>query len=418
MKADNQKPIAIILGGTVPHKFLIENLKNRGYYTILVDYYDCPPAAESADRHIQESTLDQEKILQIARNENASLVISGCVDQANVTACYVAEKMGLPAPYSYKTALRVTDKMLMKEGMVAAGIPTADYQIISELNGIDYKKVSFPGVVKPSDCNGSKGVRKVYNKDELDSALTEAFAFSRTKKAIIEKFNNGNEVSAYYYIKNEKAVELYIKGKELPKVDRKSLLQSFMSIGPADITDKARSTLQKNAELIANEFNLLNTPLLIQANIDVDRCNIIEFAPRVGGGLAFREIEHQTRFDIIDSVINSYLERNVDTTKIVKSEYRVSIIHMYGTHGTFLRVDGLDELVKQGIVKEYHMHKTSGMPLTIEDLSSRNRVFGVIIVFDTINDLKNKITSVIENVRLYNSNLEDVLFRLPFSSIT
>lgn len=32
-------PVAIVLGGTNPHKALIENLKGRGYYTILVDYY-------------------------------------------------------------------------------------------------------------------------------------------------------------------------------------------------------------------------------------------------------------------------------------------------------------------------------------------------------------------------------------------
>ena len=417
IKEKNEKPVAIVLGGTVPHKFLIDNLKRRDYYTILVDFYDNPPAAKTADRHIQESTLDKEKVLKIARDEFASLVISGCVDQANVTACYVAEQLGLPAPYSYETSLRVTDKMLMKEGLVASGVHTADYQVVSDIDQIELAKVHFPVVVKPADCNGSKGVRKVYDKDELANALAGAIALSRTKKAIVEQFNNGIEVNGYYYIKDGKAVELYIKGKKLPRVDRKSSLQSFMSIGPADITDKARNTLRENTELIAKEFDLSNTPLLIQANIDRNDCSIIEFAPRVGGGLAFREIEYQTGFDIIDSVVNSYLGRNVDTKKIVNSDHNVSIIHMYGTHGIFLKVDGLDELVTQGIIKEYHMHKVAGMPLTIEDLSSRNRVFGVVIVFDSLNDLKERIASLLAGVKLYNSDFEEVLYRVPFSAI-
>ena len=36
------KPVAIVLGGTYPHKYLINNLKLRGYYTILIDYYVFP----------------------------------------------------------------------------------------------------------------------------------------------------------------------------------------------------------------------------------------------------------------------------------------------------------------------------------------------------------------------------------------
>ena len=65
------KPKAIVLGGTNPHIELIENLKRRGYYTVLVDYYENPPAKHAADQHIQESTLDLEKVLQIAKDIDA-----------------------------------------------------------------------------------------------------------------------------------------------------------------------------------------------------------------------------------------------------------------------------------------------------------------------------------------------------------
>ena len=114
----NNKPIAIVLGGTFPHIELIKNLQQRGYYAVLVDYLDHPPAKDFADEHLQESTLDQDRVLDIAQSRGAKLVISTCIDQANVTACYVAEKLGLPAPYSYETALSVTNKGLMKEKMV------------------------------------------------------------------------------------------------------------------------------------------------------------------------------------------------------------------------------------------------------------------------------------------------------------
>ena len=56
------KPVAIVLGGTVPHVHLIELLKLQGYYTVLVDYTTNPPAKKFADEHIKESTLDKDGV--------------------------------------------------------------------------------------------------------------------------------------------------------------------------------------------------------------------------------------------------------------------------------------------------------------------------------------------------------------------
>ena len=120
------KPIAIVLGGTVPHAHLISLLKKRGYYTILLDYTPNPPAKEYADEHMPVSTLDVEAVLDVAKSRNARLVISTNVDQANVTCCSVSEKLGLTEPYSYETALNVTDKQRMKRIMWEHNIISAD----------------------------------------------------------------------------------------------------------------------------------------------------------------------------------------------------------------------------------------------------------------------------------------------------
>ena len=105
---------AIVLGGTGPHVMLVEKLKARGFHVILADYLPFPVAKNNADEHIQISTLDKEAVLALAQKRHASLVISTCIDQANATACYVAEKMGLPRPYDYETAVNVTDKVRMR----------------------------------------------------------------------------------------------------------------------------------------------------------------------------------------------------------------------------------------------------------------------------------------------------------------
>ena len=71
-----KKPVALILGGTNPHVELVKKLKARGYYTVLVDYLPNPPAKEIADEHIQESTLDNDKVVEVAKEKQAKLIIT------------------------------------------------------------------------------------------------------------------------------------------------------------------------------------------------------------------------------------------------------------------------------------------------------------------------------------------------------
>ena len=68
----NEKPVAIVLGGIVPHKNLLEKLKKRGYYTILIDYFENPPAAAAADLHLRESAMDKEAVLRAAKKYHAA----------------------------------------------------------------------------------------------------------------------------------------------------------------------------------------------------------------------------------------------------------------------------------------------------------------------------------------------------------
>ena len=179
------KPVAIVLGGTIPHISLIAKLKERGYYVVLIDFLNNPPAAHYADEHVRESTLDKEGVLDIAKRKQASLVISTCVDQANAVCCYVAEQLNLPHPYSYKIALDVTDKVKMKEILIANDIPTARHIYVNKIEDGMGKNLRYPLIVKPADSNSANGVKKVFSEDDLRTYLPVALKYSRNGYAIV-----------------------------------------------------------------------------------------------------------------------------------------------------------------------------------------------------------------------------------------
>lgn len=367
-------PVAVVLGGTLPHIALIENLKKRGYYTILVDYYENPPAKPAADDHFQESTLDKEKVLEFARNRNAKLVISTCIDQANVTACYVAEKLGLPAPYSYETSLAVTNKGLMKDGMIKGGVPTSKYIFVQDISSFESAGLNFPVAVKPADSNSSKGVRKACDLAELSRFLDEALKISRTDDAIIEEYKEGREIGIDCFVREHEAVVVMTKErrKVVIRENDDPVQQIYGCIWPADLTEKNLIGCQDVANKIAHAFGLNNTPLMIQAIVNGDEINVIEFGARIGGGESFRIIPLSTGFDIIDAAVDSFLGVSVDL-KYKKPAILYAESFIYAKAGLFGSISGQEELLENGTLEYLDANKTKGMGIG-DELSSNNRV--------------------------------------------
>ena len=380
---------AIVLGGTSPHIELIGQLKSRGYYTILIDYLPDAPAIKYADEFIRESTLDKERVLQTAKSLQVDLVISACIDQANSTCCYVAERLGLPHPYSYETSLDVTDKGRMKRKMVNGGVPTSDFQIFHSIDSIDWSKVMFPAVVKPVDCNSSKGVRRVDNVDEAEKWGLDALRLSRTGCAIIEGYNKGREIQVDCLADANKASVIMTREKKHVASMNSVELNSTGSIIPALCCEGRERELEDIAGRISGTFGLCNTPFFYQAIVsDTGDVNVLEFAPRVGGGLSYYLIKELTGFDPVKAVVQSFLgEKIMVRTKAVSRLYSTNFLYM--EEGIFDHVTGLDDLKSRDCIKEYFVTKSRGAKIT-GSMRSGNRVASFVVEGSSVEEVKKK----------------------------
>lgn len=398
-----EKTIAIVLGGTNAHIALINNLKIRGYYIILIDYLENPPAKDFADEHLRESTLDREKVLEIATNFKASLVISTSIDQANNIACYVAEKLGLPKPYSYETALNVTDKLLMKKIMIENGIPTSKFISIEDFSEFDDSILMFPLVVKPSDSTGSKGVRKANTNLEVKYFFGKALKVSRNKKVIIEEYVNGMEIQIDCFISHNQTKIIMIRQKNQIRVNGNFTMQSVGSSIPTEVSEVGQNKIQQISNHIASVFNLNNTPLFIQAIIDKnDNISVVEFAPRVGGGLSYRLIELYTGFDFLNASIDSFLNIT-PTIEIKKSKYILESVIIYSKAGIFDRITGHQKLLEDKIIEEFFFFVSKGMQIS-SDMSTKSRVGAFIVKADSKDELNKKVITAINALQVFDVN--------------
>ena len=390
------KPLAIVLGGTNPHIPLIENLKGRGYHVILADYLEAPPARWVADEHVRVSTLDMEGVLSLAWARKASLVIAACVDRANVTAAFVAEQLGLPALYNYATAERIANKLTMKERLAKLGVPISGFQSLRNPAEAKRLSVEFPVVVKPIDCGGSKGVRKAVDRQELWLAAQEAFKVTRAGEILIEEFCEGVEVAADCFVQGGEPHILLLRKKHMQSAGMEAVLANYASVSPAAISPAARKQIYRATRNIARGFGLRTTPLLIQFIVNGGDARVIEFAPRVGGGMNYQLVLLHTGVDIVDSTVNAHFGR---TSVLAGSEHSgfISANHVYADASRFGEVKNQVRLLQDGVVDEFYVHKARGAEIG-PSLSSADRVASFIVRAESAEELLRKTRKAFERL--------------------
>lgn len=407
---DQGKKAAIVLGGIAAHCELIRQLKQRGYYTILVDYFENPPAKSVADVHVRESTMDQEKVLEIARKYHADLVLSGCVDQANVTAAYVSEQMGLFTPYSYEKAKKITNKVYMKQVMMEYGIPTSRYQSVESVQDALNMGLRYPVMVKPADSNSSNGVKKARDVSELKDFVQQALEISRNHKAIVEEFVEGAEINAYCYIQNHQA-KLLMTAERISVIEGEDkVLKCYATITPARISEQVEKKAEKIASDISNVFDLDHTVLFFQGIVVDDELYVIEFAPRAGGGTCFKTILHNTGLDVIKTLLDVYTQTEVDLSTWHKSEKILLSNTFYANDCIYDHLVGKEELFHNSLVLELFHYKTQGMAIK-NDCASGGRIGAFLVQKDSMEEALLAVKQVYEKLQVFDVEGREVLRR-------
>lgn len=365
MSDKNKK--AIILAGTIPHIAAIENLKRRGYETILLDFNPNCPARAYADRYINESTLDKEAVLHVAETEQADLVISIVGDHINAVCCYVAEKLGLPHPYSYENALNATRKDRMKPLLKERGIPTSDFYILKEDEPREIR-LDFPLVVKPSDANSSKGVFRVDSEEEFHEKIELSFAAGRDGKVIVEEFVDGTEIQVDCLAVNGKAYLCMVKDMLLMDFNGQELQAGGFFI-PGNAARNHMPRIREIAQRILDAYHIKNGAFFYQAKCNEKGVFVLEAAARMAGGTSLDAITFCTGLDYVDMAIDGFLGKEIKTLpKLSEGCYMGRFLYMH--EGTFGSVQGFDELLSEGLILRSWVFVNPGTKVTDSRISS------------------------------------------------
>lgn len=344
------------LGGNYFQMTAVKAAKRLGYYVIDVDYLPNNPAHKYADEYHNISTLDKEKVLELAEKLKIDGIISYASDVSAPTAAYVAEKMGLPAN-PYQSVYMMTRKDLFHPFLKENGfyIPKSQ-KVKSEKDIIEFmEQTNKPIMLKPVNSSGSKGVSKIEEKAQIKKAFQYATEYARGEVLVVEEFIQREyyQIAGDAFIVNGEIAYFGIANEHFNK-----LCNPLVPIGesfPADLDNVKKERAKKEIQRAVDLLGLKNGAINLDFMFDQDgNIFIIELGPRNGGNLITDAIKVAGNVDLAEYTVKAALGEDISDLKEKKMDKFVS---SYIYHS-----------IKDGVYKDIAMSNELKEKIVVSDL--------------------------------------------------
>lgn len=189
-------PTVLFLGASVSQLAAIERARADGWRVIAVDGDPQAVGFEVADVGEMVDFSDVDRVVALGRTHRVDAVVAISTDRAVPAAAAVADRLGLPG-IGVETAQLMTDKAAMRARLQECAVAQPRFSVLTDSvePAWGLEAVGTPAVVKPVDSGGQRGVYRINSDAELAAYLPGTLAHSRTKRAILEQFIDGQELN-------------------------------------------------------------------------------------------------------------------------------------------------------------------------------------------------------------------------------
>ncbi|MZQ98024.1 MAG: glycosyltransferase [Acidaminobacter sp.] len=259
----------------------VKRAQELGYGVVAVDWEPSAPAKKISDEEGLADVFDTDACLELARKFSADGVMTTGTDQPVLTAAKVAREMGLPSLISVNTALGATHKGVMKRRLDTCGIPTAPYTLWHPSDGLEVLEALMPGVVKPVDSQGQRGIFRVNSPEEAAARFEEVLRYSRDERILVEKFISGDEVTFSGWVRDGKLYPLALTDR-VTFAEQERIGICVAHEFPTKHFETHADEVLALSKRIVEAFDIFNGPVYIQYLLG-ETTVVNELACRIGG---------------------------------------------------------------------------------------------------------------------------------------
>lgn len=389
--------------GFSPYLFFASEPKNKVDYTYYVLNVFSP--SEHLNKKINEIMGEPDAIVS-------------CIEQFSVAIAKFCESIGkLINPIESYSILR--DKGKMKKVWKEQGILTAESMIGTSFKDVEYEKIKFPVIVKPTFGAASAGVRIIYDKNELEKQLKQILRFNistlneeNAQKSgyIIEEYIEGEEYSVDTIWFNGSPIINGIMSKGNPKgplfPDRLYLIDNNLS-------QNVENELLRRSHLAVKASGVKCGATHTEVRVRDGKGYIIESAFRPGAGGCFYSLfEKSLGVSFYEALILVSLQKHSDidlnridrlAKKITSPKTRGYWYNMgYEGSGTIKSIEGCNEVKKNEFIDNIIIRKIEGDYLTPEcdSYSYLGWIMGEFKNYDEFSNYYNLLMNIERQIRV------------------
>lgn len=360
----------IIVGGSELQKGFIEKVKENGLVAHVVDYNPNCVGSRVADHFHCLSIDDLKGILSLAEELNIIGISTVATEQGNVTANYVAEKLGLSCN-GLEVALNTTDKSRMKQVLADNGIATPKSTAVRAEEELLNLSLDFPVIVKASDRSAGRGVALAYNQEELLHYYRESLSVSFNKIVLVEEYVDSKQYSIETI--SSKGSHEVVAVTEMGFSGPPFFVETQHKL-PALLSLRQEEAFKDFALQALSAFKIQYGACHIEIRLKDEKPTMIEIASRMGGWRHWM-IDAALSIDYLQLILDCSLGKHIKICKPTKERVAISQ-HIFGQED-YQRyqekkekgIQFVSDYVKQGRPKANatNLMETHGFYITVEN---------------------------------------------------
>lgn len=346
----------LILGAGEMQLPIIEKAKKMGLYTIVADFNANAPGLVLADEKAIISTIDLDKVLELAQSRNIDGLLTTSDYPVNIVA-KVGAVLKLNA-MSISVAELCTNKYLQRDFFLKHNIKTPGFRLINSPENLDLI-TNFPSIIKPVDSSASRGVKKVNNLTELKSQYDIAVSYSKQAAVIVEDYIFGKEYSIES-LTQDGITHIIAITEKLINGEEEGFFVEDTHIIPARITQEEKQLISDEVMQAIKLMKMDNCPAHSEVKINEKGAFIIEIACRLGGDYITSDLVPLSKgIDMLENLINISLGQEID----VKTKWNKVAAVQFLNHNNYNQclkyIETKDNSIVRSEIKEYHNNNIS-----------------------------------------------------------
>lgn len=409
----------LIMGGNPETIPLVEVAKKLGVFTIVTSSVAGDPAKKVADLAADVDGIDVPGLVALAREQAVDGVLVGVADVLVEPYYKVCAALGLPCYATEEIVDVFTQKDIFKatcEKYGVHGIP--EYFLDERMDREDLDRIQYPVMVKPVDGRSGIGMTVCYREEELREAIETALNHSRSKRFIVEKYMQCDDMGMYYTFKNGVCSASCIYDRytsdEQPGLSRVCLGGTY----PSKHVDRYFERMHENACRMFKEIGIENGVLMLSGFFEDGEFYVYDTGFRLQGEAPHLLMKAIHGFDQREMLIRFALTGNAGDIDLQKEDdtmlrgKQAATLWFLLKEGTIAKIHGLEHLEEDPCVVA-HIQRLYEQDTVQKDwVGTEKQVLSrMYLVCDTKEELAERLKHYMKTVSVENTEGNEMLLK-------